>query len=182
MSWWCKNSRTPDLQKTKSVVNKMWNVKVPITDNQSWNSYRGVVSDRKSTFSSAIKPAKNNAVWPCTVCGGLLQPEHGAPAVRMRLSTLLSFAMTEAWIRWENNRRPAHDIIKTVGHQTTRTVILMGPRSWWELEQSVIGISVGLWPETNGNVHHCSYVNFFNQSIVSLMDGFKDVLTVGLTK
>ena len=54
-----KLSRTPDLQKTKSVVvNKTGKVEVHISDNQSWNSCRKVASDHELTFGSAIEPAK----------------------------------------------------------------------------------------------------------------------------
>ena len=37
----------------------------------------------------------------------------------------------------KNNSRLVHSIIKTMGHETTRTVISIRPRSSWGLEQSV---------------------------------------------
>ena len=43
----------------------------------------------------------------------------------------------EAGIRWKNNSRPVRGIIKTTEHETTRTAISIGSRSWWGLEQSV---------------------------------------------
>ena len=49
---------TPDLQKTQSVVvNKTGKVEV-VTDNQSWNSCRKVVSDHESTSGSTIESTK----------------------------------------------------------------------------------------------------------------------------
>ena len=61
--WWCKNSRTSDLQKTKSVVvNRTGKVEVHITDNQSWNSCHKVASDNEFTFSSAVVPTKKNSI------------------------------------------------------------------------------------------------------------------------
>ena len=43
----------------------------------------------------------------------------------------------EAWIRWENSRRPVCSIIKATGQETTRTVFSFRPRSWQGLEHSV---------------------------------------------
>ena len=76
--WWCKNSRTSDLHKTKSmVVKKTGKAEVHIIDNQSWNSCRKVASDHEFTFSSASKPTEknHNALWSCTIHGHLLQPK-----------------------------------------------------------------------------------------------------------
>ena len=48
-----------------------------------------------------------------------------------------------------------------MGHETTSTIISIGPRSLWGLEQSVFWdfnqsfwILIGLWPETDTIVHH----------------------------
>ena len=59
----------------------------------------------------------------------------------------------EAWIWWENNSRLVC-CIKTLGHETTSTVISIRPRTWGGLKQSVFGILISLWLETDGNVHH----------------------------
>ena len=56
-----QNSKTLDVQKTKSVVvNKTAKVKVYFTDYQSWNSCRRVTSDHEFTFGSATEPTKQN--------------------------------------------------------------------------------------------------------------------------
>ena len=92
-----KNSRTTDMQKTKSVgVNKTWQVEIHITDNQSWNSCHKLSPDHGFTFGSAIEPTKkkHNALWPWTAHGHLLQPKHGASAVRRHWSTRPSFVLT----------------------------------------------------------------------------------------
>ena len=85
-----KNSRTPDLKKTKSmVVNKTVKVKVHITDNQSWNSCRKVASDHEFAFCWVKEPTKEKqtALWPCTIHGHWLQPKQ------MHRSTRLSFSL-----------------------------------------------------------------------------------------
>ena len=74
---------------------KQEKLEVHMTDNQTWNSCRKVASDHELTFGSATEPAENkhNALWPCTIHGHLLQPEHGASVVRMYWSTRLSFVL-----------------------------------------------------------------------------------------
>ena len=134
-----KNSRTLDLQKTKSVVvNKTGKVKGHITYKQSWTSCRKMASDHEFTFASAIERTKkmHSAFWPCTIHGHLLQPKHGASAVQMHWSTCL-LRWTEAWILLGNNGRLVRCTMKTMGHET---VLFIGPRSWGGLNNRSFGI------------------------------------------
>ena len=124
--WWCKHNRTLDLQNTESMEKKerkKWNFEAHITDNQSRNSYCRVVSDHKSTFGSAIKPTKHNALWPCTLCGRLLHQNMVPMWSECTCQHLCLLHGPEAWIWWENNSKPVRGIIKSMRHETTRTVI-----------------------------------------------------------
>ena len=65
-----KNSRIPDVQKTKSVLaNKTGKAEAHVADSQSWNSCHRVVSDYKFAFSSAKKKKKKltKHIWALTV-------------------------------------------------------------------------------------------------------------------
>ena len=86
------------LQKTKPmVVNKTRKVEIHVADNQPRNSCMKAASDHGFTFGSAIEPTKkkHNALWPCTVHGHLLQPQHGASAVWIHWPTRLSFVLNQ---------------------------------------------------------------------------------------
>ena len=74
--------------------------------------------------SLAVKPAKRNGKTWC-------------PSGPDALVNTCLLCWLEAWIRLENNRRSVDGIIKTMGHETTRTVISIGRRSWWGLKQLV---------------------------------------------
>ena len=169
VSWWCENSRTPDLEKTKSTgnktwqaENKIWKVWVHVTDNESWNSCCRVVCNHESTFSSAVKPTKHNVLWPCTIRGRLLLPKHGVPAVWMHLSTPLSFALTWGLNSVEKQLQACHGIIKTMGHETPE-LFSIGPGSWWWLEQLVFRdfsqskteMCMAGWVTAEGFIHKC---------------------------
>ena len=100
-------------------------------------------------------PTKRSALWPCTIHGRLLQPKHGVPAVWLPLSTCLCFALMGGFNlvgqQWQSCLRHHENN----GARDHRNCILIGPKSWWRLEQSVFWVLIGLWPETDGNVQHC---------------------------
>ena len=45
-----------------------------------------------------------------------------------------------------------------MGHQATKTELKLDQGPVWGLEQLLFGILIGLWPETQENVQHCSYL------------------------
>ena len=64
-----------------------------------------------------------------------------------------------AWIWWESNSRFVCCIIKAVGHESTymyfnQTKVLMGVGTI-----GIFGLLIGLWPESNWNVHHWLNLN-----------------------
>ena len=129
----CKNSRTLELQKTKSeVVNKTWKVQ-QFNDNQSCNSCHIVVSH----FCSA---ATVHFTWPLTSAKAWCPCSPDA---------LLNISVFCTDLRLEVGRL-VRGIVKN-WIQNHQNCILIRPRSWWGLEQSVFFISISLW---DGNVHH----------------------------
>ena len=69
----------------------------------------------------------------------------------------------EDW--WENNSRLVRSIVKTMGHETTRTVFYsdQSPDGCWN--NCCFGILTGLWPETNRNVHRwCDFCTLQNSN------------------
>ena len=151
---WCKNSRTTDLEKTKSVVlNKT--VKI----------------DHLKFTSLTISPGTAAVTWlliinlllvqlQCLQRKSIMCFDH-APSMAPYFSqnnvplqsgcagqhiSLLHW--TEAWILCGNNSRFACSIIKTVGHKITRTVFSsdQGPEGSWNIQSC--GILIGLWLET----------------------------------
>ena len=73
----------------------------------------------------------HNVLWPCTICGCLLQPKRSAPVVRMHLPTSLSFALT--WglnLVWNQKRAcPRHHENGAWDHQNcyfNQIKVLMG--------------------------------------------------------
>ena len=71
-----------------------------------------------------------------------------------------------AWIWWENNSMLVCSIVNVFffflkGHETTRAVFTIGPRSWWGgWSDRSLGILIGLLPETDGNVRLWKYPYF----------------------
>ena len=149
------------------VMNKTGKVEVHITDNKSWKSCCRVVSDHESALSSATK---HNALWPCTMHGCLLQPQHGVPTAQVHLSTLLSFALSVGLNSVEKQLQAClrhHRNSGTQAHQNcyfNLTEVLMGVETMGSFE-----ILSGLWLETNENVHLWSIKT---QSVLGLLSDF----------
>ena len=72
---------------------------------------------------------------------------------------------TEAWILLVYNCRLVHHKIN--GTQEHKNCISIGQRSTGGFEQSVFGDLIGVWPETDGNVHHCCTFLFLATLTVS---------------
>ena len=78
----------------------------------------------------------------------------------------------EAWIQRKNNSRLVHGIMKTMGHETTRTVVSVVPRSWWGSEQSVFcdfnQSMTGDWGKCASLMHYLCIANDLCSHQVSL--------------
>ena len=123
VSWWCKNDRSPDLQKIKSlVVNRMRKVEVHITDNHSWNSCCKVASDHEFTFGAVMTKKKHNALWSCTIHDHIPRQNMVPLPSGCAGQHVCLLCWTQAWVLLGNNSRLVRSTIKKMGNKTTRTV------------------------------------------------------------
>ena len=99
----------------------------------SWDSWHRVVFDHEVTLGSKHDTLKLWTMYTWLLSSAKTWRPCSLDAL-VNVSVLLRWS--EAWIWWENNGRLVPGIVKTVGHETTKTVF-MGPRSWWGLYQSV---------------------------------------------
>ena len=147
MSWWCKNSWTPDLLKTKSVVvNKTGKVEV--------HSHPGTAAiEWFLTMWLLLVQSMRHSDCALHIDSCSLQPKHGIPAVRMRSSTCQCFILIWGFklVRKRWQACPRHH--KNSGTRDHQNCTLIGPKCWWGLGQSF------LWDfnwSVNGNRWKCA--------------------------
>ena len=128
-------------------------------------TYKVVVHDHHGTAAIELFliivtcGSKHDALWLFTIHSPYFSQNMVSLQSRCTCQHVCVLHRFEAGIWWGNNGRLVHSIVKTMRHGTTRTVFQsdQGPDQGWNNRS--LGILTGLWPETDGNVHHwCSNI------------------------
>ena len=128
--------------------------------NQSRNSCHRVASDHGVNFSSASQPKEHDALWPCTTSYSIYTWPLPSAKTWCPCSpdALVNKSVFCTALRLDFGRKTATGLSTASYSQKQwdtrpQELYFIAPRSWWGLEQS-FGILIGLWLETDRNVHH----------------------------